>query len=99
MENRIRELATQIQAIKSKSVRPRYPAALKQAVLTVYRGAKRRQELLKELGVGYTTVAVWLKADTTASKLPEPIFKSVSVSSVPSRDLGLFYLTAFRWRT
>ena len=76
MENRIRELASQVQALKTGSIRPRYPAALKQEILTLYRGSGRRMQLLGGLGLGHTTIAAWLKSEAAASKLPAPTFKS-----------------------
>ena len=84
MENRIRKLASRIRAIKSKSVRPRYPAALKHEVLAVYQAAGKRLEVLRRLGLGYTTVAVWLRAEAVRPTGSGQTFKSISVAATPS---------------
>ncbi len=81
MENQIQDLISQIQAIQSKSgKRSRFPPALKAAVVKVYRRSENRAKLRAQLGIGHSTLSLWLRLDAESRRSRKSAFKSMCVS-------------------
>lgn len=83
MEEKIQSLHAQIKLIKSKPGATRFPDPLKNEILELYQSSKQRTDLLRKLGLGFTTLQRWLKKENKNSILSSTtntVFKTISIS-------------------
>jgi|GEM_PF-6839488 len=91
MEDKIQEVVSKINIIKSKPGVQRFPESLKQEILALYRSSEGHFMIAKQLGLSQSTLTKWQRADALKSALPatSAAFKTVSISAKQPQSLRL----------